>query len=591
MGDVDKRIVAWLRGASRPLFVLAMIVLLALVALHYREPLVQLEQSMRQALLPEARIFLEIERELAPGEAGAAPSVVGLKISGRVQAFGAPASSGLLHVVVEDIVSQHYLASGVAAVANGEFKDIRVAIPDDGKAHSAVQVKAMFRGRTLAAPNREVRVEGETNKNIGYPRRFESVSAWAIAAVVVAFALLLIALFTGTMNTRKQRSLYSVMYFVVFVSLLLPIVVSVMLLQSSYLVAIMEKAPIGLVRATSASSKTELQWFLNIGGVVTARDETSRSPRATPAAPAASAVASPSASAPASQASSPRRSETRPTTDRSELGSVSSALHGSPYIEGGLAVPFYVILLSMFGAGINLTRRVPEIQEEYSGMVPRAAPLSRSLFASSENDPAPDAETQRQTFAFRRALIQNYMYVLSAPFLATAVYYLLQVVATEPARPILVLVSFATGLISDTLVNRIVRFAEETLKLSAADKAKAMHEAANARICSINAAMTHESAKAREAHHMARITLFQRRLDEALKGGSSSLAAVEALQVPEFKRLDCIPSSDTDPSKPAAPADAAKPGTPAGAQTPATPAAAPKPAPPPGPPQPPPPSN
>jgi len=57
-----------------------------------------------------------------------------------------------------------------------------------------------------------------------------------------------------------------------------------------------------------------------------------------------------------------------------------------------------------------------------------------------------------------------------------------------------------------------------------------MHEAANARICSINAAMTHESAKAREAHHMARITLFQRRLDEALKGGSSSLAAVEALQ-------------------------------------------------------------
>ena len=96
MGDVDQRIMAWLKRASRPLFVLAVVVVLALVARHYREPLVQLEQSIRQALLPEAKIFLEIERELAPGEAGAAPSVVGLKISGRVQAFGAPASSGLL---------------------------------------------------------------------------------------------------------------------------------------------------------------------------------------------------------------------------------------------------------------------------------------------------------------------------------------------------------------------------------------------------------------------------------------------------------------------------------------------------------------
>ena len=71
---------------------------------------------------------------------------------------------------------------------------------------------------------------------------------------MIVFALVLIALFTGAMNTRKQRSLYSVMYFIVFVSLVLPILVSVMLLQSSYLVAIMEKAPIGLVRTTSASS-------------------------------------------------------------------------------------------------------------------------------------------------------------------------------------------------------------------------------------------------------------------------------------------------------------------------------------------------
>jgi hypothetical protein len=55
------------------------------------------------------------------------------------------------------------------------------------------------------------------------------------------------------------------------------------------------------------------------------------------------------------------------------------------------------------------------------------------------------------------------MYLLAAPFLAIAVYYLLQVVATTTATPVLVVMAFATGLISDTIVSGITRFAESAL--------------------------------------------------------------------------------------------------------------------------------
>ena len=565
MDDGVKRFLLWLKRASRPLFVLA--VLLALVALvwHYRDPLVQLERSARQALLPQARIMLQVERDTAAADPGAPDVVTALKISGKVQAFGAPVTSGVLHVVVEDIVSQHYLAGRVVDVVNGDFREIALAIPKTGKTHGAVQVKATFRGRTRVG-GVDVHVEGETNTNLGFPRRFETISAWAIAAVGIAFALVLIALFTGAMNTRKQRSLYSVMYLIVFISLVLPIIVSVMLLQSSYLVAIMEKAPIGLVRATSASSKTELQWFLNIGGVVTSRDETSQSPRsgattgeAAKSGDNAAAAAADKASAPSTSASPPARGTARAASERPDQNSVSSVSRSSPYIEGGLAVPFYVILLAMFGAGINLTRRVPEIQEEYSGTVPRARPLSDWLFPPENDNDVIDVEQQRQTFAFRRALIQNYMYVLSAPFLATAVYYLLQVVATEPARPILVLVSFATGLISDTLVNRIVRFAEENLKLCPANKAEAARELANARISNINAAMLQESAKAHEAHYMAQISCHRRQLEATLKDRPDAVLP----DVPEFKSLPLIPPVAAAGSKSAKAADGSAPDDPA----------------------------
>lgn len=60
----------------------------------------------------------------------------------------------------------------------------------------------------------------------------------------------------------------------------------------------------------------------------------------------------------------------------------------------------------------------------------------------------------RQTSEWRKGLITQHMYLLSAPFLAIAVYYLL-VWLDLLRQPALVLVSFSVGLISDKIVGRI----------------------------------------------------------------------------------------------------------------------------------------
>jgi len=67
-------------------------------------------------------------------------------------------------------------------------------------------------------------------------------------------------------------------------------------------------------------------------------------------------------------------------------------------------------------------------------------------------------------FGIREELIRNYMYLLSAPFLGIAVYYLLQVIATEVNQPVLVLMSFATGLTSELIISSIITFADNTLE-------------------------------------------------------------------------------------------------------------------------------
>ncbi len=175
-------------------------------------------------------------------------------------------------------------------------------------------------------------------------------------------------------------------------------------------------------------------------------------------------------------------------------------------IQGGLVIPLYVLILSLIGGAINMTRKLPDFQRDATSLnmgryldaakgaaaqafssarrvlgsrtpmpgVPSAPPEEANPPEEGQSPPtveteAAEASTQapaetpeerflRQTAEWRKGLITQHMYLLSAPFLAIAVYYLL-VWLDLLRQPALVLVSFSVGLISDKIVGRILGIA------------------------------------------------------------------------------------------------------------------------------------
>jgi hypothetical protein len=336
------------------------------------------------------------------------------------------------------------------------------------------------------------------------------------------------------------------MYFLVFVSLALPIVVSMMLLQSSYLIAIMEKAPVGLVRATAASSKTEPQWFINIGGILTQKDEVSTSPRTAPAgkpepgqsAPAqtetkpGAAPAGGETAGGAQKAPPQPKAPDKPSTTATSPLEISSSSRSSPYIEGGLAVPFYVVLLAMFGAGINLTRRVPEIQEEFRNSAPPSRPFPAWAHKLPDESLQPDEEQQRQTFAFRRAL-DTELHVRAVGSVPGDGGLLSPAgrrcrARAAGSRPRGVCDRAHLGYV-DPADRQVCR---GDAQAGAKDKSVAAINATNAQIDKINAMMRDEEAKLAESVYCAKVARAREQVTRALKDPT-----VELPEVPKFSPL------------------------------------------------------
>ena len=100
-------------------------------------------------------------------------------------------------------------------------------------------------------------------------------------------------------------------------------------------------------------------------------------------------------------------------------------------VRGGLVVPFYLIVLSMIGAAISLTRRIPEYQKQavpgYVGT--RAAPyLSPPML--------------------REYLVFQIIQFVSAPFLAAVAYFVMEPSTTQA----IVGLAFAAGFTSETVL-------------------------------------------------------------------------------------------------------------------------------------------
>jgi hypothetical protein len=339
------------------------------------------------------------------------------QITGTITFEGERISGGVVELSVRSIKEDRQLGSIVSPVeGNGTFiADVSRLFPKN-QGNQGLQVAARFTGlwTTGTGKSQEKKpLSGEavTYVNASGPKVRQA--EWVVVSFAAVLLFLLIVLFTGEIRRRKARVLFSTMYFVTFLSLFVPIVMTIWVSTDGKALTLMADSPVGLVRA-SARGIAEPQWLVNVGGTV-------------------------------------------------------AKGNGNPpwQVKGGLAVPFYVILLAMLGAGINMTRRIPEIQAKYDTEGLSASEFGAmnvfGLLFGGKSPSTIQAADRVKTAGIRTELVRNFMFVLSAPFLAIAMYYVLQVIATEVAQPVLVIMAFATGLVSDKVVGFIVDFAGEHL--------------------------------------------------------------------------------------------------------------------------------
>ena len=100
-------------------------------------------------------------------------------------------------------------------------------------------------------------------------------------------------------------------------------------------------------------------------------------------------------------------------------------------VEGGLVVPFYLIVLSLIGGAVSLTRRIPEYQKQ-----------SAPGYVGTKDAPLLTPAQLREYLVFQ--IIQ----FISAPFIAAVAYYVLAPATTAT----IVGLAFAAGFASETVL-------------------------------------------------------------------------------------------------------------------------------------------
>ena len=391
-------------------------------------------------------------------------------ISGSVLFNGVPLNTGTVHVAVSDAKTGNPIfGESLQIDQNGLFKVCEPKIFGDDKRLPSLQINVEYHGRKnfprwFSEKTKSKPVSGEATVYLNWPSPPAKIWRWTAGFLVLAFFILQFFLFTGNnMGRLKARWLFILMYMLTFLSLVLPIGLSVMMANYPNIGYTMEKSPIGIIKAKTKVFE-DPQWLVNIGGTVRAVKIDTTSPEQPKPTPDTMPQSTPAGG----QMNKKTQSLTPPPEPPSKNEpAASSGPDGVNEIVGGLVVPFYVVILAMLGAGINMTLKVPEIQKTADmGDFPKTtgSGFLRAiiLFKLNELDETSPAEREKAA-TVRLELIKNYMYLLSAPFLAIAMYYLLRIVAQQVTEPILVVMSFATGLASRGVIISIIKVAEKKL--------------------------------------------------------------------------------------------------------------------------------
>jgi len=270
---------------------------------------------------------------------------------------------------------------------------------------------------------------------------FALLKSVAVAASIFWF----LYLFTGFVNEQKLNQIVLFCYVFCFVAIVIPLMSLLIPLAPSWFKNIMIYGPIGIVHGcvlpptsppapspTSPNGSSvadsrrwvpnELicasgadQWVLNIGGVT--EIEGSASEKSEPSAK--------------DKEGSPSEKSEPSAKDKNSASPSWPRMH----IRGGMAVPLYVVMLSLMGGAVSMTRRVPEYQK-------------RAL----------DIDDRDMTLHYAREnLVFQIMQVISAPLIAVTFYYLIE--PTSGAQS--VLLGFAAGFASEPILLAIRALVEK----------------------------------------------------------------------------------------------------------------------------------
>ena len=353
------------------------------------------------------------------------------EIQGSVQSKGQPVSKGKVRLTVS-LVGERFRQSTLADLDdNGNFvihdhPTFRLLTP-----RSRIRVLA----EVWPASARTTSPLTETiYLNHHLPSWIRSSTGYVLLLGVVLFSALFLWAFTGDCTYAKNRLAIVLSYSMIFISLAGALVgPTLLMLAVPDLPEISGKVPVGLVVARLTETSNP-EWMLNIGGYVATNE--------------------------------PAKTGLFQGSGGDGAGSGVAEGMATPVLRvvtlnGGIQIPLYVILLALIGGAINMTRQVPDFQSRQPGN--RSRLLQRMRFSAR---PAPREEAReeddRADNNWRKGLLEQYMFLVAAPFLAIATYYLLILLGTiQP--PIIVLVCFSIGLISDTVVTAITEAAKKLL--------------------------------------------------------------------------------------------------------------------------------
>lgn len=365
-------------------------------------------------------------------------------VSGSFAHRAEPVSTGSVAVVVIEARTARQLGSALLPLDERGHFGTNVLVSGNVEPDTVLFVKANAHGMTVSGKRADATAKMAINRGAAWVR---PVFVW-MSLLILILLVYVVFQFSGVITLRRLRDLFRVTYFITFLALAVPLLLILALPQDKRLMEMMRDSPVGLVQG-STQKGGKAQWLINIGGI-------------------------PQMVSPVSRGGAPRDTS---SAELDQYGRSSEVGMDTWLVEGGIAVPFYMVILALFGAGINMTRQVPRIQAEYSDYYDKCKEVAGCsedegwlrkawqmlMPMSSKNRESPAGGKFKTDADIRREVVEIYMGAISAPFLGIAAYSLLQLISPEPGEPVLVIMGFGAGLVSDAFLRKIISEVETLL--------------------------------------------------------------------------------------------------------------------------------